>query len=56
MDEHNLVKKTFFTIPNKEGLGLNAWIMKPKVLDTLEKHPLLMFVYGGPGNNTVNSR
>ena len=26
-----------------------------KVLDTVKKHPLLMFVYGGPENNTVNN-
>ena len=55
MDEYDLVEKTFFKIPNQEGLELNAWMMKPKVLDTVKKHPLLMFVYGGPGNNTVNN-
>ena len=31
MDEYDLVEKTFFKIPNQEGLELNAWIMKPKV-------------------------
>ena len=55
MDEFDLVEKTFFKIPNQEGLELNSWIMKPKALDTLKKHPLLMFVYGGPGINTVNN-
>lgn len=55
MDEYDLVEKTFFKIPNQEGLELNAWMMKPKVLDTVKKHPLLMFVYGGPGINTVNN-
>ena len=54
MDEYDLVEN-FFKIPNKEGLELNVLIMKPKVIDTVKKHPLLMFVYGGPGINTVNN-
>ena len=55
MKKFDLVEKTFFKILNEDGLDLNAWIMKPKVLDTVKKHPLLMFVYGGPGINTVNN-
>ena len=54
MSEFNLVEKEFITIPNNDGLLMNAWIMKPKELNTSKKHPLLMFVYGGPGINTVN--
>ena len=54
MGDYNLVDKEFLTIPNQDGLELNAWMMKPSVLDTNAKHPLLMFVYGGPGINTVN--
>ena len=55
MRKFDLVEKTFFKILNEDGLDLNAWIMKPNVLDTVKKHPLLMFVYGGPGINTVNN-
>ncbi len=54
MKDYNLVNKEFISIPNNDGLKLNAWIMKPAKLDTNLKHPLLMFVYGGPGINTVN--
>jgi dipeptidyl-peptidase-4 len=54
MIDFNLVDKEFLTIPNEDGLELNAWMMKPIELDTNSKHPLLMFVYGGPGINTVN--
>jgi dipeptidyl-peptidase-4 len=54
MKNYNLVNKEFITVPNEEGIKLNAWIMKPNDLDTISKHPLLMFVYGGPGINTVN--
>jgi dipeptidyl-peptidase 4 len=55
MDEFKLVDKTFFSIPIGNNLKLNAWVMKPTDLDTVKKHPLLMFVYGGPGINTVNN-
>ena len=54
MEDYDLFKKEFITIPNEKGLDLNAWIIKDPKLDTLKKHPLLMFVYGGPGINTVN--
>ena len=54
MEDFKLVNKEFISIPNKDALMLNAWIMKPQNIKTVEKHPLLMFVYGGPGINTVN--
>jgi dipeptidyl-peptidase-4 len=54
MNDYSLFKKEFISIPNEEGIQLNAWVIKDPNLDTLKKHPLLMFVYGGPGINTVN--
>jgi dipeptidyl-peptidase-4 len=36
------------------GLKLNAWIMKPPVMEPGKRYPVLMFVYGGPGSQTVN--
>jgi dipeptidyl-peptidase 4 len=35
------------------GLKLNAWIMKPPVMEPGKRYPVLMFVYGGPGSQTV---
>jgi dipeptidyl-peptidase-4 len=35
------------------GLKLNAWIMKPPGFDATKRYPVLMFVYGGPGSQTV---
>ena len=55
MNDFDLVEKTFFSIPNDNNIDLNAWIMKPELLDTNKKHPLLIYVYGGPGINTVNN-
>ncbi|MCB9195923.1 MAG: S9 family peptidase [Flavobacteriales bacterium] len=54
MSEYNLSQKTFFTVKNAEGTDLNAWMIKPSDFDENKKYPLLMFVYGGPGINTVN--
>jgi dipeptidyl-peptidase-4 len=35
------------------GLTLNAWIMKPPGFDSTRRYPVLMYVYGGPGSQTV---
>lgn len=50
----DLTQKTFFKVKNNEGLDLNAWMIKPSNFDEKKEYPLLMFVYGGPGINTVN--
>ena len=54
MKGFDLVDQTFFTVKNSNGLDLNAWIMKPNKIEKNKKLPLLMYVYGGPGINTVN--
>ena len=54
MKGFDLVDQTFFTVKNSIGLDLNAWIMKPNKMEKNKKLPLLMYVYGGPGINTVN--
>jgi dipeptidyl-peptidase-4 len=36
-----------------EGRRLNAWIMRPPGFDPAKRYPVLMFVYGGPGSQTV---
>lgn len=45
--------KEFMQIPNGEGTDLNAWMIKPIDFDPKKKYPVLMFVYGGPGSQTV---
>lgn len=53
---YDITPKTFFTIKNNEGTELNAWMIKPSNFDEKKEYPLLMFVYGGPGINTVNDK
>jgi dipeptidyl-peptidase-4 len=43
----------FTTLDVGNGTRLNAWIMKPPGFDSSRPYPVLMFVYGGPGSQTV---
>jgi dipeptidyl-peptidase-4 len=35
------------------GVRLNAWFIKPPNFDSTSRYPVLFFVYGGPGSQTV---
>ena len=43
----------FIKIPTSGGVELNAYILKPRGFDPDKQYPLLMYVYGGPGSQTV---
>ncbi|HLM68200.1 MAG TPA: S9 family peptidase [Longimicrobium sp.] len=43
----------FVTIPARDGTLLNAWVIRPADFDPAKKYPVLMYVYGGPGSQTV---
>lgn len=43
----------FFTIRTQDGAELNAWMIKPAGFDPSRRYPVLMYVYGGPGSQTV---
>ncbi len=62
MAQYNLSKQEFFTLqspefklPDGKQIALNAWIIKPPHFDPNKKYPVLMYVYGGPGIQTVNN-
>ncbi|MAQ70479.1 MAG: S9 family peptidase [Flavobacteriales bacterium] len=55
LKEYELTKKEFFTFKTSEGVKLNAWMMKPLGFDETKKYPVLMYVYGGPGSQTVTN-
>ncbi len=52
---YNVSYKEFLQIPNEEGTMLNAWMIKPSDFDPSKSYPVLMFVYGGPGSQTVQN-
>jgi dipeptidyl-peptidase-4 len=53
LQEYNLTKKEFFAFKTSDGVELNGWMMKPVNLDESKKYPVLMYVYGGPGSQSV---
>lgn len=43
----------FFDFKTSENTSLNGYMIKPANFDTSKKYPVLMYVYGGPGSQTV---
>lgn len=43
----------FFDFTTTDGTKLNGWMIKPTDFDTTRKYPVLIYVYGGPGSQTV---
>lgn len=54
--EYAFVQKEFFQFPLADGTLLSGWMMRPAVLDTLKKYPVLFDIYGGPGSQTVQNQ
>ncbi len=55
LKHYNLSPQTFFTFTTSQGNNLNGYVIKPPDFDSTKKYPVLMYVYGGPGSNTVNN-
>lgn len=50
---YGFTEKTFGVLTVSDSISLNYWMMKPKDVKAGKKHPLLMFLYGGPGSQQV---
>lgn len=55
LKQFNMTDKEFFSFKAKEGHSLNGWMIKPKDFDPKKRYPVFMFVYGGPGSQTVQN-
>lgn len=55
MGGYQFSKTEFGQMTTDSGIKLNYWMMKPFNFDPAKKYPVLMFVYGGPGHNTVRN-
>lgn len=53
---YELVPIEFTTVPAADGTPLNASLIKPRTFDENREYPVLMYVYGGPGSQTVVNR
>ena len=52
----SISKPEFFKFDNDEKVSLNGYMIKPKDFDANKKYPVLMYVYGGPGSQTVENQ
>lgn len=55
LEKYTYSPKEFFTLNTPSGGDLNAWMIKPTDFDESKTYPLFMFVYGGPGRQTVEN-
>ena len=51
--DYDLGTKELFSFTTSEGVLLNGWMVKPKDFDPTKKYPVIMYQYGGPGNQQV---
>ena len=54
--DYGFVQKEFFQYPLADGTVLNGWMLRPAVLDTLKRYPILFDNYGGPNSQTVQNQ
>ena len=48
--------REFVQVPGADGTPLNALVYKPSTFDPAKKYPVLLYVYGGPGSQTVKDQ
>lgn len=53
MAKYNLSAVEKLSVDNGENFKLNGWMIKPPDFNPSGKYPVLIFVYGGPGRQTV---
>ncbi len=54
--EYGITPVEFFDFKTSEGTTLNGWMVKPTDFKEGRKYPVLMYVYGGPGSQTVEDK
>jgi len=47
--------KELFSFETGEGIRLNGWMVKPAGFDASRRYPVVMYQYGGPGNQQVKN-
>ena len=56
LSQYDMGKRELFTLTTSEGVTLNGWMVKPSNFNTSKKYPVIMYQYGGPGNQQVANR
>ena len=52
---YTLGKRELFTLTTQDGVELNGWMVKPADFDPSRRYPVIMYQYGGPGNQQVKN-
>lgn len=55
MEDYGTGHKTFGAFATSTGTELNYYTIKPANFNENKKYPVLIYVYGGPGNQQVNN-
>ena len=56
LSAYDLGRRELFTLTTAEGVTLNGWLIKPHDFDPSRRYPVVMYQYGGPGNQQVADR
>lgn len=51
--EYHLSPVEFFAVKSRDGVALNAFIIKPPHFDPTKKYPVIVYTYGGPHAQVV---
>ncbi|MBR1547979.1 MAG: S9 family peptidase [Prevotella sp.] len=54
--DYKIGERQLFTLTTTDGGTLNGWMVKPADFDSLRRYPVIMYQYGGPGNQQVANR
>jgi dipeptidyl-peptidase-4 len=55
LSAYDLGKRELFSLTTADGVVLNGWMVKPADFDPNRKYPVVMYQYGGPGNQQVKN-
>ena len=50
---YDLGTRELFSFTTSEGVKLNGWMVKPAGFEASRRYPVIMYQYGGPGNQQV---
>jgi len=53
LKEYDMGEHSFWDYTNSDDVLLHGWMIKPPNFDPKKKYPVFMYVYGGPGRQTV---
>jgi len=54
--QYRISPKRYFQVPVSDSVALNGWMILPHDFDSTRQYPVLLYVYGGPGSQTVQRK